>query len=356
MTRVLALLPYPLGRAPGQRYRIEQWAPHLRASGIELEFEPFLSAGAMDVLYRPGRRLRKAYETIAGYAQRVFGLRDLERYDAAFVYRESTLLGGPWIERRLAKILPILFDFDDAIYLPAVNRVNSVARILERPGKAAEICALARHVTVGNRVLAEFARQHASDVTVVPSTIDTQAYVIRERPANPRPVIGWTGTVTTTPYLEALQPALASLCRAVDFELRVIGHPVRMNGVDVRFVPWNASTEAEDLRPIDVGLMPLPDDPWARGKCGMKALQYMALGIPPVVSPVGVNATIVQDGRNGFHARTDADWTERLELLLRDPALRARLGVAARVTVENEYSTHVHAPRVAKILRRVAAS
>jgi glycosyltransferase involved in cell wall biosynthesis len=127
-----------------------------------------------------------------------------------------------------------------------------------------------------------------------------------------------------------------------------------MPGLDVQLVPWRAETEVPALSAIDVGLMPLPDDEWSRGKCGLKALQYMALGIPPVVSPVGVNSAIVQDGINGFHACTDEEWVDRIALLLRDPELRRRLGAAARLTVETTYSARVQAPRMAAVLRQAA--
>jgi len=348
-------VPYPSGRVPGQRYRIEQWAPRLRSEGIELTFSPFLSARGMDVLYRRGHAPTKARETARGYLRRLGELGRLGGYDVAYVYREAALLGPAWIEKRLARRLPVVFDFDDAIYLPAHAEANAAARFLKRPGKAAEVCRLARHVTVGNETLAEFARRHAAAVTVIPSTIDTDAYVVRARPPNPRPVVGWTGSGTTVPYLRPLAGALARLRERVDFEMRVIGGDVEIPGVEVRCQPWRAESEVDDLRALDVGLMPLPDDEWTRGKGGMKALQYMALAIPPVLSPVGANATIVDDGVSGFHARGDQEWVDRIERLLKDGALRARMGSAARRTVEESYSARVHAPRMARVLREAAA-
>jgi glycosyltransferase involved in cell wall biosynthesis len=354
LIRVLALLPYPLGRAPGQRYRIEQWAPRLRAEGIELTLSPFLSPGGMDVLYRRGRAAAKVRETVRGSLRR---LRELLRpggHDVVYVYREAAPLGPAWIEARLGRRLPLVFDFDDAIYLPAHAEVNAAARFLKHPGKVAHVCRLARHVTVGNETLAGFARRHASAVTVIPSTIDTEAYAVRARGPNTWPVVGWTGSLTTLPYLRLLSSALARLRKQVDFELRVIGGELEMPGVDVRCRPWRADTEVEDLRPFDVGLMPLPDDEWTRGKGGMKALQYMGLAIPPVVSPVGANAAIVEDGVNGFHARTEDEWVDRIARLLRDAGLRARLGAAGRRTVEETYSAAVQAPRMALVLREAA--
>lgn len=352
---VLALVPYPVGRVPGQRFRLEQWAPHLAHLGIDVRFAPFLDEATFDVLYAPGHALRKAAATIAGHWQRRHVTRTLAACDIVWVYREAALLGPPWIERRVARQRPLVFEFDDAIWLPAASAANARARWLKPVGKTAEICRLARHVIVGNPTLAQFAARHAPAVSVVPSTIDTDVYVPRPRAPNPRPIVGWTGSTTTVPYLEALLPALLRLRSEVDFELRVIGGQPRLPGLDVRLVRWQAASEADDLRALDVGLMPLPDDEWSRGKCGMKALQYMALGIPPVVAPVGINATLVADGVSGLHARSTDDWVSALRRLLRAPELRARLGQAARATVERDFSAAVQVPRVATLLRALAA-
>jgi glycosyltransferase involved in cell wall biosynthesis len=153
-----------------------------------------------------------------------------------------------------------------------------------------------------------------------------------------------------------LTGALLELRRSFEFTVRVIGATVQMPGLDVECVPWSAAREVEDLRPLDIGLMPLPDDEWSKGKCGMKALQYMGLAIPPVVTPVGVNAAIVTDGVTGFHARNEREWVDRLGHLLSDARLRARLGTAARRRVEEAYSARVHAPRIARIIRDLAGT
>jgi glycosyltransferase involved in cell wall biosynthesis len=352
--RALGLLPYPLDHVPGQRFRIEQWARFFAVEEIEVSFSPFLSELAMDVLYMPGRRLRKATETLRGYLRRMRELRQVRDFDVAFVYREAALLGPPILERRFARRVPLVFDFDDAIYLPASSAPNRWAAWLKDRLKTGKLCRLAAHVTVGNEVLAEYARPRSRAVTVVPTTIDTDLYLPEARTAQPLPVVGWTGSVTTLPYLVQLEEALRVLRRKVAYRLLVIGGELAVPDLDVECRPWRAATEIADLRPIDVGLMPLPDDPWTRGKCGLKALQYMALGIPPVVAPVGINGTIVENGVNGFHARTNAEWVERVACLLKDPGLRRRLGDAARRTVVEGYSAAVHAKRVAAVLRSVA--
>jgi glycosyltransferase involved in cell wall biosynthesis len=297
----------------------------------------------------------KAQEVLRGYLKRLADALLPGSADVIFVYREAALLGPAWIEQILSFRRPLVFDFDDAIYLTDTSQANAWSRRLKSATKVETICRVARHVTVGNEFLAGYAKDRAREVTVIPSTIDTDVYQIQPRAWNSVPVIGWTGSVTTVPYLVALAPALRRLREKREFELRVVGANIEIEGLAVRCLPWRAETEPDDLRALDVGLMPLSGDEWSRGKCGMKALQYMALGIPPVVSPVGVNTTIVRDGVNGFFARAEEEWIDRIALLLEDEPLRRSLGREARRTVEESYSARAHAPRVAKILIEAAA-
>jgi glycosyltransferase involved in cell wall biosynthesis len=355
MIRVLALVPYPAERAPGQRYRIEQWAPLLCRAGVHVTFSPFLSRRGMDLLYEPGHVAAKAQEVLRGYLKRLADALLPGSADVIFVYREAALLGPAWIEQILSLRRPLVFDFDDAIYLADTSPANAWSRRLKSVSKVETICRVARHVTVGNEFLAGYAKDRAREVTVIPSTIDTDVYQIQPRARNRVPVIGWTGSATTVPYLTAVAPALKRLREKREFELHVVGANIEIDGLAVRCLPWRAQTEPDDLRALDVGLMPLSGDEWSRGKCGMKALQYMALGIPPVVSPVGVNTTIVRDGVNGFFASAEEEWIDRIALLLEDEPLRRRLGREARRTVEESYSARTHAPRLARILTEAAA-
>jgi glycosyltransferase involved in cell wall biosynthesis len=354
MVRVLAMTPYPQSRVPGQRFRIEQWAPLLRGQGLEVTFSPFLSALAMEVLYQPGHLQQKIASMLRGYFKRVAEVLRREQPDVVFIYREAALLGPPVLEGFLGRRTPVVLDFDDAIHLIDTSSANAWSRILKSQTKTQTICRLACHVTVGNDVLAQFARKHASRVTVVPTTIDTDVYTIEPRHENPRSVVGWSGSTTTLPYLTPIIPALQRLRERHEFEFRVIGGQLPLDGIPGHCTPWRLETEVDDIRAFDVGLMPLPDDVWSQGKCGLKALQYMALGIPPVVSPVGVNATIVRDGVNGLYARTEEEWVDRVGLLLRDPSLRRTLGEEARKTVEASYSARVQVPRIGRVLREAA--
>jgi glycosyltransferase involved in cell wall biosynthesis len=354
--KVLAWVPQPVDTSPGQRFRIEQWEPHLRRNGIEIVYSPFATPALTTRLSRRGAPAAKVLGVLRGLTHRLWESWRAGGFDLAYVFREGALLGPALAERILAWTgVPFVFDFDDAIWVRYVSPSNSYLSFLRFPGKTATLCRLARHVMVGNPYLGEYAARHNSRVSIVPTTIDTVKYQPRPKGRSEAPVIGWTGSFSSEQYLRIVGPALQRLRKRRDFRVVVVGGgEFRAPGVDVTHRPWRSATEVEDLLDFDIGLMPLPDSEWERGKCGLKALQYMALAIPPVVSPVGVNSEIVRDGENGFLARSDDEWEHRLDCLLGSPDLRARMGTAGRATVEERYSAVVQAPRVAAILREAA--
>ena len=359
--RVLALVPYPRDRAPGQRYRIEQWAPLLEKWGAEVVFEPFRCEALHSLMSEPGKFAQKTYLISKALGRRLRVLRRFGEFDCVFIYTEAAMFGPAIIEKFIRyKGIPIVFDFDDAIFLhyTYISPVSRYLRLLKFPGKTKTICELADHVLAGNPYLAGYAAKFNSSVTIVPTTINTAICTPNgyKRNSHP-PVIGWTGSYSTIQYLEALGPALQQLAQRERFKLRVIGvSSYDLPGVDVEALPWRSETEIADLSKIDVGIMPMPDDGWTRGKCGLKALQYMALGIPAVCSPVGVNTTIIRDGVNGLIATSEDDWVNQLSRLVRSPDLRQRLGKAGRETVETDYASSIHAERVFKILSSLVSA
>jgi glycosyltransferase involved in cell wall biosynthesis len=356
--RLLAIVPSVYDRNPSQRYRVEQWEPLLKERGVEIVYKPFESEELNAVLYQPGRMAKKMSLVAEALRRRFVDVREARAFDAVYILREAALLGPPVFERMLARArVPFVFDFDDAVFERYVSPSNGYLSYLKFPGKTRTVCRLAAHVMAGNEYLADYARQVNKHVTVVPTTVDTSKYTIEPRAASDVPVIGWTGSYSTVQHLLTLAGALRRLARTEAFRLRVIGSPgMRLEALeelDVEVLPWRSETEVEDLRPVDVGVMPLPEDRWSRGKCGMKALQYMGLGVPTVCSPVGVNSEIIRDGENGLLASDEDEWVEKLRLLLRSPSLRERMGRAGRATVEARYSAAVQAPRVFQILESV---
>lgn len=354
--RLLAIVPSLYDTSPGQRYRIEQWEPLLSARGVEIDYHSFEDEELHALIYKAGNLKQKLRLVARAFARRMALVRRIKEYDAVYVFREAALLGPPIFERLIHRSrVPLIFDFDDAIFVAYRSPSNGYLSYLKFPAKTRTICRLATHVMAGNPYLADYAREVNSQVTIVPTTIDTEKYLMDEtKTVSDPPVIGWSGSYSTVQHLDTLRSALQRLAKEERFRLRVIGTPsYELEGVDVEAMPWRAATETADLSVMDIGIMPLPDDRWSKGKCGLKALQYMALGIPTVCSPVGVNIDIIHDGENGFIAATEDEWIEKLKQLLRDAGLRQRLGRAGRATVEAQYSAVVQAPRVYQILESV---
>lgn len=350
----------PYGTSPGQRFRIEQWARHLAPAGFSFTFIPFEDASLHAIIHQRGRYVRKASLVLQAFARRLSALKPVRESDVVFLHREAALIGPALIERMIAQCrVPIVFDIDDAIWVRYVSPANRRWSYLKWFGKTASICRLSARVFAGNRYLADYARRYNGNVNTVPCTIDTDEYVPRRfvgsEERHPAVTIGWTGSYSTVQHLDTLRDALIRLRRHERFRLDVIGAPAyRLDGIPVMARAWRAESEARDLHHFDIGVMPLPDDNWSRGKCGLKLLQYMAAGVPAVASPIGVNAEIIDDGVNGFLASTPDEWVEKLGLLVRDAALRQRIGLAGRRTVEERYSARVWVPEVRRMLESAA--
>lgn len=355
--RVLAWVPQAKDTSPGQRFRLEQWEPYLQREGIEIAWSPFSDAAVVAVLQRRGAVVAKAFHVLRALAGRLREAFRAGRYDLVYVFRETALFGPAIAERvlRLAGV-PYVFDFDDAIWVRYVSPSNRYFSYLRFPGKTRTLVRGAHRVMAGNPHLRDWAQRFNPNVDMVPTTIDTDLY----RPLPPRhnrvPVIGWTGSFSTEQYLEAVKPALVRLRQRREFRLVVVGGGAfQAPGLEVEHRPWRSATEVADLSDFDIGLMPLPDAEWERGKCALKALQYMALGVPPVVSPVGVNAEVVRDGQDGLLAVDAQAWEMALDRLLGEPSLRDRLGRSGRARVEESFSAAVYGPRVAATFRQALA-
>lgn len=356
--KALALVSKSPGLSPGQRFRIEQWAPRLaRKHGIEVAYAPFESPGLTEILYRPGHLLQKAARILRDTWHRRRDVQRAREFDVVFVYREIALLGPAFYERMLS--VPFVLDFDDAIWMASGGGTNGVFARLRFPAKTATIARAASAVTVGNEYLASWARRLNRDVTVVPTTIDLSHYTVQAARDPGAPfVIVWMGSFSTMQYLELVRRPIERLAAERSVEVRVVcDRPMARPFAGARntFVSWSAANEAIDIGAADVGIMPLPDDEFARGKCGCKALQYMAAGRPAVASPVGVNTDIIRNEENGLLADGDEQWYQALRRLADDPGLRARLAMTGRQSVETGYSAEAGADLLAGVLTRVAA-
>lgn len=362
--RLLVLVPKPVGMSPGQRFRLEQWAPHAKADhGITLDFLPFESPGLTRILYKRGYHFEKAARVAFDFARRASAVVRARRYDAAVVYREAALIGPAIYERLLAWAgVPMFFDFDDAIWREGelAASQNGIFQRLHFWGKTSTTCRLARAVLVGNAYLAEYAGKRNANVHVLPTSIELDRYPLQPELVDDDPfVVCWTGSTSTLAHFEQARTALERLAATRRIVVKVICNkpPDRpIAGAQNVFVPWREEGEAEVIGASHVGIMPLPDNEYTRGKCGLKALQYMATGRPVVIAPVGMNVDLVRSGKNGFLASTDDEWVEALTRLADSRELRTRIGEAGRRTVEQGYSAQVVAKMFAEAVRSALRS
>jgi glycosyltransferase involved in cell wall biosynthesis len=329
------------------RIRFLQYAPYLEKHGVEITVAPFLTDDYVQSLYK-GQKNVKA--VALAYIRRLRQLLGSGDYDLLWIEKELL----PWLPAIPERIVgPYVVDYDDAVFHGYDQHRSFLVRFL-LGNKIRTTMSRATVVVVGNEYLASYARESgASDIEHVPTVVDLDRYGVPREHSNEVFTIGWIGTPWTSRYLPAIAPALKEVCRDGRARLLLIGSgDISLDGVPLEVRAWSEPTEIENIQSIDVGIMPLPDEPYERGKCGYKLLQYMACGRPVIASPVGANRQIVDDGVNGLFASTPADWIRAIEKLRQNQDMRRAMGEAARLKVDGMYSLQVQAPRILAILEK----
>lgn len=342
--KVLFIVPYPVGKAPSQRFRIEQFFPILDKANIEYDTVPFIGHTTWDVLYGNGAFLKKVTGIIGGYLRRFKLLFNTGRYDVFVIHREAAPLGPPVFEWVLAKLLrkKYIYDFDDAIWEPKISDANRLAVYIRSFWKTKYLCRWAYINTAGNQFLADYAtRSGAKKTVLLPTVVDTVSrYTVPEENKEDKDIltIGWTGSHSTLPYLESLTAVLKKLGETHRFQLYVIADKPPGKELDHKFIKWNAKDEIEQLKSFDIGIMPIFREPFSEGKCGFKMIQYMAMGIPGIADHTGANAAIVDSGVNGYICHTEEEWLTALKELLENKEKRKKMGQLARQKIVASYS------------------
>lgn len=346
------------GISPGQRYRVEAFLPALVRRGISVRYDWLLDAADLRVFYGAGAMAGKAVMAGKAAVRRLSSVARTAGVDVWLVQREAFFLGGAWSEWLASVSAPVVYDFDDAIWIRTTSQANARLAWLKNVRKMPAIARLAHTVVAGNEYLAAWARGHARRVVVVPTCVDTDVFAPPDtRPAGGPVTIGWSGSPSTIAHLRPLLPVLERVrARYSDrVRLRVMGDPAFAHPpLHLSGEAWSPAAELQLLREMDIGLMPLPDDQWTRGKCGLKGLVSMAVGAASVMSPVGVNTEIVQHGTNGYLPASDEAWYDVLCHLVEDGALRARVGTEGRRTVVDRYSVQRWQDTLATVLLTAA--
>ncbi|MBN2681306.1 MAG: glycosyltransferase family 4 protein [Bacteroidales bacterium] len=339
---ILFIAPLYPDRAPSQRFRFEQYLEFFRQNGYDYDFSYLVNPKNDKTFYAKGKVFDKALLQLDFAVKRFQDVISANKYDIVFIQREAFYLGTTIFEYLFSRSkAKLVYDFDDSIWLPNVSDANVKYDWLKNYNKTAKIIAYADLVIAGNEYLKNYALAKNKNVIIIPTTIDTEEYKPIAKKEKKQICIGWSGSITTIQHFKKAIPVLSKIREKYGNQVsfKVIGDASYTNEqLDIKGIAWQKSNEIEELSEFDIGIMPLPDSEWAKGKCGLKGLQYMALEIPTIMSPVGVNSEIISDGENGFLADSDEQWVDRISLLIENKELRNKIGSEGRKTVIEKYS------------------
>ena len=363
--KILGLCSFPVESA-ATRYRLVLYRDFLNSRGVELDIVPFLDSQAFKSLYGRSNIFAKAVSVIVPFLRRLALTAKARDYDAIIVQREAMFFGPEifeWLYRKVGGC-PLILDLDDATYIrydsPTFGRLGSALKFF---GKTDRLIRSAEVVVCGNRFIAEHVEKSGGHAEILPTIVDPEVFKPAPERRNVRPVLGWIGTHSTYPLLESIFPVLTELSRERDFVLRVVGagrERIEVEGVTVENVEWNLEREPNDFAGIDIGLYPLAtsssaSSEWLMGKSGFKAIQYLACGVPFVMTPIGVCAELAQPGSTHFLAAGPEEWKAAIKGLLDDGALRKRMGAAGREYFENNFRLEAQADRLLRIIEEAVA-
>ena len=359
--RMLVVCPHPQDMVPGQRLKYEQYFNYFRENNIEVTVKPFMTVRFQNIVYRKGRFLEKVWWTIYGYWVRLLLLFSLRRYDVTYLFLWVTPFGPPvfeWFYWKLSR--KVIYDIDDLVYLPGIKSdVNPVISGIKGRNKPLFLMKRADHVITCTPYLDEIVRKYNKRTTDISSTINTTLYRPKsDYSIKQKVILGWSGSVSTIKHLRVLEPVLHKLKEeGLCFKLLVMGEEkFNLDGIETEALAWKESYEVEVIKRFDIGLYPLPDEQWVYGKSGLKALQYMAAGVPVVATAIGTNYRIIENDVNGFLVKTEEEWISTLKQLIQDESLRRRIGLKGAEVVENRFSINANKGTYLSIINEVVGT
>ena len=356
--KILVICPFPQGVAAGQRLKYEQYFDHWRENGYDITVSSFMDKPLWKIVYQPGHYPAKVLGTLRGHFRRLRDIFRIGRYDLVYVFMWVTPLGTSFFERVVRALSKrLIFDIEDNVLVKQGNEANPLLGILKGAGKTMYLMEVADHVITSSPFLNDrsLAINKKKECTYISSSVDTDNFLpINSYKNDSKVTVGWTGTFSSKPYLDLLSNVFYELKKRCDFRLRVIcNFQFELPGIDLEVIQWTKETEVKDLQGIDIGVYPLVNDDWVLGKSGLKAIQYMAFGLPTVATNAGTTPRIIRQMENGWLVNTDQEWVEALETLVKNPGLRRKLGETARTTVLENYSTHVIKSNYLRILNKL---
>lgn len=356
--KLLIICPYPEDVAPSQRLKFEQYFNIFSEDGWEITVEPFIRPPFWRIIYKKGNSLLKAWYTLTSYLRRFMLLFGIKQYDVVYVHLWGTPFGPPFYEFLIKKFAKrMVYDIDDLVYLKNTkSKAHPLVTWIKGRKKPLFLMKNANHVITCTPYLDEFVRKYNHHTTDISSTVDTKdRYKVVNNYQNDKVVtIGWSGSLSTSKYFYLLAGVFKQLRKTHQFRLLVMGDPgVSIEGLDIEAIPWKEAYEMEKLRQFDIGVYPLPDEEWVYGKSGLKAIQYMASGVPTVATAIGANYRVIQDGESGYLVKTNEEWIRALSLLIEDPGKRRTIGLNGRKRVEELFSIEANKSKYLQILNGV---
>ncbi|MCW3077992.1 MAG: hypothetical protein JWO32_2601 [Bacteroidetes bacterium] len=347
MPSVLILCAHRPGRSPSQRYRFEQYIPFLEKNGFIFSWSYLLNEKADRVFYSRGNTIAKFLILAKTFLQRFNDTRHFKKFDIVFIQRETMFLGTSFVEKKAALSgAKVIFDFDDSIWLADTSPGNRKWQWLKKPEKIFEAVKHANLVIAGNTYLANKSIPFNKNTIIIPTTIDTDFHIPKYNLRNKETLtLGWSGSISTIKHFELIVPVLIQLKEKYGnrINFKIIGDKNYKNDhLNIEALDWVEAAEVDQLNSFDIGLMPLPDDEWSKGKCGLKGLSYMACEVSTVMSNVGVNSEIIKNGINGFLINHPSEWLKVLSNLIENSQLRKDLGREGRKTVIEKYSVEAN--------------
>jgi glycosyltransferase involved in cell wall biosynthesis len=353
--KVLIIADHRINRSPSQRYRFEQYLNYFKENNFEWEISEIITEKDDKIFYNKGNYILKAYVLLKSLFIRLKDLKRVNQFDIVFIQREALSIGSSYFEKQFFKRNKVVFDFDDSIWLLDTSPENKKFSFLKNPEKTKTNITHSHVAIAGNTYLSDYAKQYNKNTIIIPTTIDTNFHIPKPELRNKNKiVIGWSGSISTIKHFEMLVPVLKQIQNkyANQVEFHVIGQGTYINNeIQVVSKNWSSKTEVDDLNAIDIGIMPLPDNEWVKGKCGLKGLSYMACGVATIMSNVGVNSEIIEHGKNGFLADNEQDWYNYISQLIENKTLRQQLGNNGRETVVNNYSVNAHKDTYLRVLK-----
>ena len=354
--RILVICPHPVGYAPGQRLKFEQYFEAWRAAGYEVHVSSFMSEKMQQTVYLKGHFLTKISGTLGGYIRRFKDLFEIKKHDIVYVFLWVTPFGPPFFEYMLRRLASkIVYDIDDLIYMKNTSPANKFIKVLKSDGKVKFLLKNADHILVSTDKLLRVAQQFNASISLIPATVDVNRYTYPVNGnASKTVVLGWSGSHTTSKYLHLLDNVLKKLSEKYPISINVMGDKsFTIDGLHVNLIEWTAATEVKSLQQFDIGLHPLPDEEWIYGKSGGKLVQYMAAGLPIVASALGPNFKVIKEGYNGFLAASDEEWIEKLSILIKDKALRKEMSKHSRQFAEEHYSVEANSGKYLSVFNNL---